>query len=260
MFHATCVYPDVVFAVRIDGHEQVPDSTVGVGVMDYSGGNGDRAQGDEIRAEYVAKMASFIRWLVANGRRVRLFTSDHADGPIVADVLALVRDEYPDLSQTQVISDPVTSVAELMRQTASVGVVVATRFHNVLVSLRLGRPTIAIGYAEKHEHLMAQMGMSRYCQQARSLDVDRLIEQFTELERHTKDLRLVLAERNSVNAQLVSAEFRELSDVLSTRPRRAPTNRFLRVRSEPGPERDDDERGDLRQTDRVALQKGFLEH
>ncbi len=74
------------------------------------------------------------------------------------------------------------SMAELLRQTASVGTVVATRFHNVLYSLRLGRPTIAIGYAAKHQALMTQMGMSRYCQEARSLDVALLIEQFTELE------------------------------------------------------------------------------
>lgn len=208
------VYPDVVFSLRTDQYGKSLSQTVGVGVMDYSGGNGERQHGDQIRADYVAKMTRFVLWLLANGRQVRVFTSDSADEPIVAQILAVVRAEHPDLSSGQLVTEPVTSLAELMRQTASVGVVVATRFHNVLYSLRLGRPTVAIGYAAKHEALMAEMGVSRYCQQARSLDVDRLIEQFTELESRADELRVVLAERTSAKAQLINKQFLELSALL----------------------------------------------
>ena len=208
------VYPDVVFSLRTDQYGSSPTHRVGVGVMDYSGGNRDRQHGDQIRADYVAKMTHFVLWLLANGRRVRVFTSDSADDPIVAQILAAARAEYPYLSPGQVVADPVTSLTELLQQTASVDVVVATRFHNVAYSLRLGRPTVAIGYAAKHEALMAEMGMSQYCQQARSLDVARLIEQFTELEGRAEELRVVLAERNSANARLISKQFMDVSAVL----------------------------------------------
>jgi polysaccharide pyruvyl transferase WcaK-like protein len=208
------VYPDVVFALRTDQYVRGASAVVGVGIMDYSGANEDRQQGDGIRSDYVEKMTRFVLWLAENGRQVRLFTSDSADAPIVSQILADLRARYPGLSPSQVIAEPVTSIAELLRQIASVGTVVATRFHNVLFALQMGRPTIAIGYAAKHEALMAEMGMSQYCQQARYLDVARLTEQFTELERQAAELRVVIAKRNSAKAQLVERQFAELSVVL----------------------------------------------
>ena len=69
-----------------------------------------------------------------------------------------------------------------MREMAPVGTVVAIRYHNVICALKLCKPTISIGYATKHDLLMADMGLSEFCQFANTLDVDRLIEQFTELE------------------------------------------------------------------------------
>lgn len=211
---ADAVYPDVVFSLQTRQYEKQASAVVGVGIMDYSGANEDRRQGDEIRADYVAKMTRFVVWLVENGRQVRVFTGDSVDEPIAAGIVADVRARYPDLSRSQVISEPVPSIAELLRQTASVGTVVATRFHHVLYSLRLGRPTVAICYAAKHWALMTQMGMSQYCQEARSLDVARLIEQFTELESQAGQLRLIIAERNAVMARVVANQFAELSAIL----------------------------------------------
>jgi polysaccharide pyruvyl transferase WcaK-like protein len=208
------VYPDVVFSLRTEQYEQEPSAVVGVGIMDYSGTNEDRQQGDKIRSDYDAKMTQFVSWLIENGRQVRVFTSDSVDEPIAAQIVADVRARYPDLTPSQVVSEPVPSMAELLRQTASVGTVVATRFHNVLFSLRLGRPTVAIGYAAKHQALMTQMGMSQYCQEARSLDVARLIEQFTELESRAVELRLIIAERNAAMARQVDSQFAELSAIL----------------------------------------------
>jgi polysaccharide pyruvyl transferase WcaK-like protein len=208
------VYPDVVFSLRTQQYEQESPAVVGVGIMDYSGTNADRQHGDEIRSDYVSKMTRFVLWLVENGRQVRVFTSDSVDEPIAAQIVADVRARRPDLPPSRVVSDPVPSMTELLRQTASVGTVVATRFHNVLYSLRLGRPTVAIGYAAKHQALMTQMGISRYCQEARSLDVARLIEQFTELESRAAELRPVIAERNAALARQVNGQFAELSAVL----------------------------------------------
>jgi polysaccharide pyruvyl transferase WcaK-like protein len=209
------VYPDVVFSLPVGDEVGAADpAAVGVGVMDYSGANEDRQQADEIRSSYIEKMTGFVLWLVKNGRSVRLFTSDSADEPVVAQILASVRERQPGLCPEQLIAEPVTSMAELIRQTASVGTVVATRYHNVLYALKLVRPTVAIGYAAKHADLMAEMGMSRYVQPAKSLDIARLIEQFTELESRSAELRLMIAERNATNARLVAGQFAELSAAL----------------------------------------------
>src|SRR5262249_18317434 len=153
-------------------------------------------------------------WLVEGGRQVRVFTSDSADAPIVAQIVADVRDRCPYLSPSQIVAEPVTSMAELLRQTSTVGTVVATRFHNFLYALRLVRPTVAIGYAAKHKVLMSEMGMAAYCQQARTLDVDRLIQQFTDLENEAGEVRMRIAARNAANARLVHGQFAQLSAIL----------------------------------------------
>ena len=101
---------------------------------------------------------------------------------MVQEILADLRAHRPDLEPMWVVAEPVTSLAELMQQMAPVGTVVAIRYHNVLCALKLCKPTISLGYARKHDLLMADMGLSEFCQFAKSLDVDRLIEQFTELE------------------------------------------------------------------------------
>jgi polysaccharide pyruvyl transferase WcaK-like protein len=182
--------------------------------MDYSGGNDDRQQGDEIRSCYVEKMARFSLWLVDNGYPVRLFTSDTADEPIVRQILADLRAQRPGLDPSQVVAEPVSSLDELMRQTASVDTVVATRYHNVLYALKMAKPTVSLGYAAKHDALMADMGLSWYCQPVKSLDVARLIEQFTEMERRSAELRLMITERNAEKERLVGRQFAELSAVL----------------------------------------------
>jgi polysaccharide pyruvyl transferase WcaK-like protein len=208
------VYPDVVFSLAPPDGDPGTAGAVGVGIMDYSGGNDDRPDADEIRSSYIKKMTRFALWLIDNGHPVRLFTSDSADERIVQQVLSNLRTERPGLSPSKVIAEPVSSLDELMRQTASVETVVATRYHNVLYALKLAKPTLSLGYAVKHDALMADMGLSRFCLPVKSLDVAQMIELYTELEEEAAQLRLLMTERNAAKAQLVAQQFNELSVVL----------------------------------------------
>ena len=76
---------------------------------------------------------------------------------------------------------------------APVGTVVATRYHNVICALQLGKPTISLGYAKKNVVLMEDMGLPEFCQYADSIDVGKLIEQFTKLESNADQVRTMLA-------------------------------------------------------------------
>jgi hypothetical protein len=61
---------------------------------------------------------------------------------------------------------------------------------------------------------MTDMGLSDFCQSASSLDLGRLVEQFTELEKRQAQLRQRIMERNKANARLLDDLFAELSAVL----------------------------------------------
>jgi polysaccharide pyruvyl transferase WcaK-like protein len=155
---------------------------------------------------------------------VRLFIGDtnNADENVVGEILADIRAHRPDLDPDWVVAEPVTTFADLMQAMEPVGTVVAARYHNVICALMLAKPTISIGYGEKNAVLMAGTGLADYCQSISSLDVERLIEQLTDLESHAAQLRQTIAEGNSTKAPLVERQLAELSAVLFPAPAPAP--------------------------------------
>jgi polysaccharide pyruvyl transferase WcaK-like protein len=219
------VYPDLAFALPVPPAEPGDPQTVGVGVMAYYGTNDDRKQAEEIHVAYVKKMKRFVRWLADSGYRIRLFGGDNLwDDGIVEEILADLRAHRPDLEPMWAVADPVTSLEELMGEMAPVGTIVAIRYHNVLCALKLCKPTLSLSYAKKHDLLMADMGLSEFCQFANTFDVDRLIEQFTALQGRSDELSQAMAERNAEKARLLDQQFAELSRLLFPAARQAGTS------------------------------------
>jgi polysaccharide pyruvyl transferase WcaK-like protein len=202
------VYPDLVFGVPTPPYEPGDPQLVGVGVMAYYGSNDDRKQAAEIHARYNETMTRFTRWLVDNGYRVRLFGGDNKfDGEIAEKILADLRRDLPDLEPSRVTIASFSSYPELIREMTPVGMVVATRYHNVMCALKLCKPTISLGYSRKFISLMTDMGLAEFHQFADSLNVDRLIEQFKELESRRAELQQQMAERNAVHKQSLADQF-----------------------------------------------------
>jgi polysaccharide pyruvyl transferase WcaK-like protein len=217
------VYPDLAFGVPTPPHEAGDPRLVGIGVMAYYGGNDDRKQAAQIHSRYVEPMTRFTRWLVDNGYRVRLFGGDSKfDGEIAENIQADLRRYRPDLEPSWVSIATASTYPELIREMASVHMVVATRYHNVICALKLCKPTISLGYSQKFISLMADMGLGEFHQFADSLDVDRLIEQFKELESRHADLQQQMAERNSAHKQSLAEQFSVLSGLLLPASKPAP--------------------------------------
>jgi len=216
------VYPDLVFGLPAPPREPGDPQTVGVGVMEFYGSNDERDRASQIHAAYSGNLKRFIRWLVDNGRNVRLFTGDASDDSMVQEILADLRENRPGLEPSRVVAGPVRSFAELTRAMAPVSAVVATRYHNVICALKLGKPVISVGYAGKNRTLMADMGLAGFCQSASSLNVGQLIEQFTELESRSAQLRQVIAGRCADHARQLDEQFAELSALLAPGGKRAP--------------------------------------
>lgn len=209
------VYPDLAFALPVPPTTRVAPGAVtgavGVGVMAYYGGNDDRGQAGEIHRAYVDTMKRFVRLLVDGGRQVRLFTGDPVDESVVTEILADLSAHRPGLDPSRVLAEPTSTLQDLMRQMTTVDTVVATRYHNVLCALKLSKPTLSIGYAAKNDVLMAGMGLGEFCQSARSVDLERLIEQFRTLESRRGQLVDTMAERNRANIRRLEQQFAALS-------------------------------------------------
>lgn len=207
------VYPDLAFALSTPA-PGAESRTVGVGVMAYFGGSADRPRADAIHAAYVEQLTLFVRWLVDTGHQVRLVIGDAADEPVARKILAETLAPVRPADTPSVVFHPVASFAELMTQLSSLDAVVATRFHNVLGALACGRPTIAVGYGEKHRALMAQMGVGEFVHDIRSLDADLLKRQFTTLQTQRDQVERTLAAASRHNRAHLEEQFDELRTAL----------------------------------------------
>jgi polysaccharide pyruvyl transferase WcaK-like protein len=185
------IYPDIAFKLPAPAIARTQDAdpslTVGVGVMTYQGWRNHRKRGPAIYAAYIEKISRFVVGLLDRGHRVRVLMGETGDRHAVDDLLTRVATALPDLPQGRLLVSPMRSLHDLMRQIAETDLVVATRFHNVVCALKLGKPTISIGYARKNDVLMAEMGVGRFCQHIEGLDLDLLFKQFTQLvaDRHS---------------------------------------------------------------------------
>jgi polysaccharide pyruvyl transferase WcaK-like protein len=146
---------------------------------------------------------------------VRLFGGDKKfDNEIAEKIQAAVRRYRPDLEPSRVTVAATSTYPELIREIAPVGMVVATRYHNVMCALKLCKPTISLGYSRKFISLMTDMGLAEYNQFADSLDLGRLIEQFKELDSRHAELQHQMAERNAAHRQSLADQFARLSALL----------------------------------------------
>ncbi|MEV7148020.1 polysaccharide pyruvyl transferase family protein [Streptomyces sp. NPDC093084] len=200
------VYPDLAFALPAPpaGEPSGEPGPVCVGVMDFHGGNDDRARADEIYERYLDGTIRFVRTLAEEGRPVRLLTGDRCDATVVDAILDAVR------SPLVTAAEP-SSLADLMKEMAAADTVVAVRYHNLICALKTGTPVLALSYAAKSDALMARMGLGAYCHPAREVDADRLLEQFRTLEKASAELRRTLAERNLDAARQLDHQFTALA-------------------------------------------------
>jgi polysaccharide pyruvyl transferase WcaK-like protein len=155
----------------------------------------------------------FVRWLVDGGYTVRLFIGDPHDRDMVREVLDDVRAYRPDLGAERVTAPPVVTFADQLNAMASASIVVASRYHNVVCSLLLAKPTISIGYSKKHSTLMAEMGLSDFCQDAHSFDADLLIKQFAMARERAPELKPVVSQVCEAKGAKLREQFARLSEL-----------------------------------------------
>lgn len=227
------VYADLAFGIPPLEQEPGDSNYVGVGVMAFYGNSSDRKLSKVIHESYTHQLKLFVRQLADSGRKVRLFVGDSngSDESIAQEIIADLRSNRPTADDVTVTVAVTRSFADLMQAMAPVGLVVATRYHNVICALKLAKPTVAVAYSPKHQVLMADLGVAEYCQNVKELDADLLIKQLDELEERSAELRKTMKERHAAKSRLLERQFAELSSVLfgARRSRSRPGQRvFLR--------------------------------
>jgi polysaccharide pyruvyl transferase WcaK-like protein len=187
------VYPDLAFSLP-EGVIPRPAAkggrrtVVGVGLMEYAGRYSVDSPSNAIYLAYLETLVVFVRWLLAHEYDVRLLSGDVCDRAVTHEFMLLLK-ERSVMYEGRLITEDIVSVHHLLSVTAMTDIVVATRFHNVLLALLLNRPVISISFHHKCVSLMNQMGLSEYSHDINHMNADRLIEQLCDLEQNAEKLR-----------------------------------------------------------------------
>lgn len=193
--------PDLAFSLDIDPalepeQRQTPPrpnnsaGVVGISPMDYLDPRSwPRKDGTQYQ-RYIATLAAFTEWLVARGYFVRFFPSDiYMDRLAILDVLAQLKSTNKNYSCAQVREERVAIVPELVQHIAACDFAVASRFHGVVLSHRMGTPVMALSYDPKVNRLMDAVGLTNYCTRIEDLKLDEMIRTFEALEKNQAEVR-----------------------------------------------------------------------
>jgi polysaccharide pyruvyl transferase WcaK-like protein len=176
---ADAMAPDLAFAHSASTHAVPEPGHIVIGVLAYYGPSDDPVQGAAVRRRYVELMSDVVGRLTGAGDRVVLLGGDRVDTSVAQEILDSVRSAQRDLPDHAVTVRDVQTFTELTSELARAEAVVASRFHNLIAALRLSRPTVSVGYAEKSAELMRSVGLADFHQGIDDLDADKLMAQLS---------------------------------------------------------------------------------
>lgn len=180
------VCPDLVFGLSRDhlaGLQAEAESPpiVGLGLKDYATPV-DEAD-NKSYGEYLTTMADFVGWLQKQGHAVRLIIGDaQYDTRVREDLITLLEARGAGARAPLLLSDPVPTVDELLRQLRETCAVISPRFHNLVLALMLNKPVIALSDLPKVDALLADLGLRRFCLPLEGLKTGELTECFAQLQ------------------------------------------------------------------------------
>jgi len=171
-------------------------SVVGLGLIEYQGKYSTAEPSRANHLAYLETLVAFVNWLLARDYDIRFVIGDGScDRPVTEEFKSLLRTRLGTYDEERVIEQPIASAQQLLLQLAATDLVVATRFHNVLMALLLNKPVISICFHHKCASLMEQMGLSEYCHDINHMNADRLIEQFQDVERNAERLKSLIRQK-----------------------------------------------------------------
>ena len=194
------IYPDLVFGLSLPlpptAAVRQGRPVVALGLMAYFEKYSIASPMRDTYERYVESFAAIVGWLLDHDYDVKLLLGDEdVDTVVIEDLRAVLRERRPSDVDERVTDHPIGSVHELLSQLSTTDLVIATRFHNVLMSLLLGKPVVAISFHHKCSSLMRDMGLSEYCHDINQMNAETLIEQFQALVQHADEVARMIARR-----------------------------------------------------------------
>jgi polysaccharide pyruvyl transferase WcaK-like protein len=216
------VVPDLAYSLCVnqtspeESRPTVARPVVGINplpfLQSHFWGVGGSAQTYEI---YVRKLADLALWLIQRGNAVLFFpTQLRGDPPVIEEIRSLMnKSGVPDVEKN-IINYPVHSFDDLRSALSMTDLIIATRFHGVVLSYIFNKPVLGIAYAKKTSDLMEQMGQGEFAMDILSFELKSLQGKFLVLESQKTAIKTKLARQLSAHRQALDVQYDQLFRLL----------------------------------------------
>jgi polysaccharide pyruvyl transferase WcaK-like protein len=207
------VYPDLAFDLPAELRRSLGNGSggrrvAGLGLMVYAGRYSSADPSETTYERYLESLVSLTDWLLAHDYDVRLLLGDEEPQAIEDFREEFRRQSTEPFLESRISTAPARSVQDIVSQIAATDVVVATRFHNLLLALVLERPVISISFHHKCASLMSEMGLADYCFDIHSIDAGSLIKSFEGLESNRDEVKRAIADGIARNRRALNEQYR----------------------------------------------------
>jgi polysaccharide pyruvyl transferase WcaK-like protein len=215
------VLPDMVFSLPHPGGEAPrvnwPPRDIALGVMAYKGWNVAGSAADAIYAAYLKKIVWLTKALLDSGLRVRLLIGNRGSDVRTVRHLREALAGHPRAADGALVAADIQTHDDVLREIGAADLVVASRFHNILKSVLLGRPAISISYARKNDELMKEMGLGDYCHPIEQFDPARVLDQVRQMASLPQPPTATIERRVTEYRVALAAQFDRLIDLARSR-------------------------------------------
>jgi polysaccharide pyruvyl transferase WcaK-like protein len=167
---------------------------VGLAPMAYCDPRRYCVQDSAAYTDLIRKFSAFGSWL-SRGHRLEIFSTDiWFDADTLNDLSSGLEHEPGVVAARILPRKPIGSIQTLLPAMATMDYIVTCRFHGVIFAHLLNIPVIAISHHSKVATLMADLGLSEYCLDIDSFDLDLLKTKFDRMVADREQIKARLAE------------------------------------------------------------------
>jgi polysaccharide pyruvyl transferase WcaK-like protein len=191
------VYPDLVYSLQLPVPTPEPNGagrlTVGTNPVPFFDGRYWPTSEPDVYHDYVNKFARFAKWLDQSGHVVLFFpTQLRADTLTISDIRRAMNGSGD--SPNLLTASSIKTLQDLVSAIARADLVVANRYHGILISLMMNKPVLAVAYHEKSRALLEQVGQGNYVLKIDEFKAEDLVDRFKSLEANAPAIKRQIAE------------------------------------------------------------------
>lgn len=210
------VIPDLAYSLHIRDVDSAPMAsgpgrTVGINPIPFFHQTLWHEADKATYTKYIEAHADFSLWLIDRGCAVVFFpTQLRADPPVIADITEVMERRRPGVRAQLPPTPQILNGDDLVEAMSHMDIVVAARFHGVLVSHLLLKPVLAVSYHQKTSDLMARMGQQDCTLDIKHCSFQALTARFSFLESHQALIREEFARRVPLCRAALDSQYERL--------------------------------------------------